>query len=144
MLHDPEEEHDCFSDNTYNSHFYDERGMVEIYHGSYTRTDGTVVSGPSLKAYVAAKDPAADARVLAAMKDASAAMQVLKDTADSGKMAYDQMIGPNNPEGNAIVQRVVDTLVAQAHAIEGAVAGLGLTIKVEGSDSLDNPSAVAK
>ena len=23
MLNDPEEEHDCFSDNTHNSHFYD-------------------------------------------------------------------------------------------------------------------------
>jgi putative iron-regulated protein len=144
MLHDPEEEQDCFSDNTHNEHYQDERGMVEIYNGSYTRTDGTVVAGPSLRAYVAAKDPAADARVLAAMKEASAAMQVLKDSADSGRMAYDQMIGPNNPEGNAIVQHVVDTLVAQAHAIEGAVASLGLTIKLEGSDSLDNPGAVAK
>ena len=26
MLHDPEEEHDCFSDNTYNSHYYDGMG----------------------------------------------------------------------------------------------------------------------
>ena len=23
LLHDPEEEHDCFSDNTHNAHFYD-------------------------------------------------------------------------------------------------------------------------
>jgi putative iron-regulated protein len=69
---------------------------------------------------------------------------VLKETADSGKMAYDQMIGDNNPEGNKIVQNVVDTLVAQAHAYEAAVKSLGLTIKVEGSDSLDNPSAVGQ
>ena len=25
LLHDPEEEHDCFSDNTHNSHYYDVR-----------------------------------------------------------------------------------------------------------------------
>src|SRR5215471_18238210 len=30
MLHDPEEEHDCFSDNTHNSHYYDEVGMMNI------------------------------------------------------------------------------------------------------------------
>ena len=63
----------------------------------------------------------------------------MKDTADSGKMAYDQMIGAGNAEGNKIVQDVVDGLVAQARAIEGVVAALDLTIEVEGSDSLDNP-----
>src|SRR5690606_34963193 len=26
ILHDPEEEHDCFSDNTHNSHYYDQAG----------------------------------------------------------------------------------------------------------------------
>ena len=35
ILHDPEEEHDCFSDNTHNSHYYDEVGMIAIYNGSY-------------------------------------------------------------------------------------------------------------
>ena len=29
ILHDPEEEHDCFSDNTHNSHYYDEVGHDE-------------------------------------------------------------------------------------------------------------------
>jgi putative iron-regulated protein len=71
-------------------------------------------------------------------------MEVLKRTADSGKQAYDQMIGDNNPEGNKIVQNVVDTLVAQAHSFEAAVGSLGLKITVEGSDSLDNPSAVGQ
>ena len=41
MLHDPEEEHDCFSDNTHNSHYYDEVGMAAIWNGNYTRTDGS-------------------------------------------------------------------------------------------------------
>ena len=142
MLHDPEEEHDCFSDNTHNSHFYDETGISNIYNGSYTRVDGSKVEGPSVKAYIAAKDAKVEERVAAALKDASAAMQILKDTGDSGKMAYDQMIGPDNPEGNKIVQNVVDTLVAQAHAVEATVTALGLKVELEGSDSLDNPSAV--
>jgi putative iron-regulated protein len=142
MLHDPEEEHDCFSDNTHNSHYYDQQGMVDIYDGTYTRVDGSKMSGPSLHDLAKAKAADADKRLMAAMKTTTAAMTVLKQTADSGKWAYDQMIGADNPEGNKIVQHVVDSLVAQAHAVEAVVTALHLTIKVEGSDSLDNPAAV--
>jgi putative iron-regulated protein len=144
MLHDPEEEHDCFSDNTHNSHYYDQLGMWEIYNGNYKRIDGSEVKGPSLRALMKGTDIKVAQRVVDAMEKTNGAMTVLKTTADSGKMAYDQMIGDNNPEGNKIVQNVVDTLVGQAHAFEAAVASLGLKITVEGSDSLDNPSAVGQ
>ena len=144
MLHDPEEEHDCFSDNTHNSHYYDEVGMKAIYEGSYTRLDGTKVGGAGLAAYAAAKAPEAATRVASAFDATMAKMQVMKDTADQGKMAYDQMIGANNPEGNKIISDVVEALVAQTRAIEGLVSALGLKIEVEGSDSLDSPSAVAQ
>ncbi|MGO7428810.1 imelysin family protein, partial [Rhizobium ruizarguesonis] len=60
LLHDPEEEHDCFSDNTYNSHLNDAIGIAAAYTGNYTRADGTKLSGPSLHDLVAAKDKALD------------------------------------------------------------------------------------
>ena len=144
MLHDPEEEHDCFSDNTHNSHYYDQHGMVDIYNGSYQKLDGSTVSGASVKDLIAAKDAAVNDRIVAAMKDATGAMTVLKETADSGKMSYDQMLGEGNTEGNQIIENVVSTLVAQARAVEAGVAALGLTISMEGSDSLDNPTAVGQ
>ncbi|MCX5515575.1 peptidase [Kaistia algarum] len=143
LLHDPEEEHDCFSDNTANSHYYDQAGMVSIWQASYKRTDGTVVSGASLRDYVDAKHPEAAKRLDEAMAAATAKMQVLKDTSDGGEK-FDQMIAAGNDKGNKIVEDVVDTLVAQARATEGVVSALGLTIKLEGSDSLDNPAAVAQ
>jgi putative iron-regulated protein len=31
MIHDPEEEHDCFSDNTHASHFFDALGIRNVY-----------------------------------------------------------------------------------------------------------------
>jgi len=142
MLHDPEQEHDCFSDNTHNSHYYDEVGMMNIFYGRYTRLDGTKVGGPAIADYAKAKAPAEAERLSADMDKALAAIKVIKDTADSGRMAYDQMIGPNNPEGNKIVDNAVQALVTQAHSVEAVVAALGLKIKLEGSDSLDNPSAV--
>jgi putative iron-regulated protein len=142
ILHDPEEEHDCFSDNTHNSHFYDQVGMMNVYEGAYTRLDGTRVAGAALVDYVKAKAPAEADRLSADMEAALAALKTIKDTADSGKMAYDQMIGPDNPEGNKMVDTAVQALVAQARSIEAVVAVLGLEITVEGSDSLDNPAAV--
>ncbi|MFK8251597.1 imelysin family protein [Ancylobacter terrae] len=142
ILHDPEEEHDCFSDNTHNSHYYDEAGMTAIYYGKYTRVDGSVVEGPSVAALASAKAPeaakVADEKFAAAL----AAAKAVKDEADAGKQAYDQMIGEGNVEGNKLVQNLVDGLVAQTRAIEGVVAALKLKIKVEGSDSLDDPDKV--
>ena len=55
LLHDPEEEHDCFSDNTHNSHYYDQVGMMAIWNGSYKRTDGSEVAGPSIRELAAAE-----------------------------------------------------------------------------------------
>ncbi len=142
ILHDPEEEHDCFSDNTHNSHYYDQAGMIAIYNGKYTASDGKVTEGPSLAAYATEKAPDEAKALEAALARTEAAMKVMKDRADNGTESYDQMIGEGNAEGNKIVQDVVDSLVAQTRAIEAVVAKLGLKIEVEGSDSLDNPSAV--
>jgi putative iron-regulated protein len=59
--------------------------------------------------------------------------------------AYDQMIGDGNAEGNAVVQAAIDGLVDQTKSIERAIAALNLgKIELEGSESLDNPSAVGK
>ena len=143
MLHDPEEEHDCFSDNTHNSHYDDARGIHNVYHGRYLRIDGSVVEGPSLASLVRAAAPDVDAEMRARLDATAAAMQRLKDTADSGAMAYDQMLGESNPEGNAIVQEAVDALKAQTRVMEQAAVALGVeSLEIEGSDSLDNPGAV--
>jgi putative iron-regulated protein len=142
LLHDPEEEHDCFSDNTHNSHYYDEVGMAAIWNGRYERTDGSVVEGPSIRDYAVAEAPEAAERANQAFQATLAKMEVMKEKADSSEMAYDQMIGAGNEEGNKIVDDAVESLVAQARAVEGVVSALGLSIELEGSDSLDNPAAV--
>ena len=142
ILHDPEEEHDCFSDNTHNSHYYDVEGMWTIYSGTLKRRDGSVLDGPGIQDLAAVTAPDAQKKLDALMQDALAKFKAVKDKGDSGTMAYDQMIGANNPEGNALVQNAIDSLVAQTRGIEALVSAMNLTIKVEGSDSLDNPGAV--
>ena len=142
MIHDPEEEHDCFSDNTHASHFFDALGIRNVYLGTYRRADRSIVTGPSVSDLVRAKSPEVDAEVrtkLDATMDAMNAMYLRALTTES----YDQMIGEGNEAGNAVVQKVVDALLDQTKSIERAVATLDLkAIEFEGSDSLDNPSAV--
>lgn len=141
LLHDPEEEHDCFSDNTHNSHLYDAIGIQNAYLGKYTRTDGLVVEGAALADLVKAKDAALDSEMREKLADTVSKMQVMAKRAEGGE-SYDQMIGEGNVEGNAVVQAAIDALVAQTRTIEKVVAALDVKIAVEGSDSLDNPSAV--
>lgn len=142
LLGDPEEEHDCFSDNTHNSHFYDALGIQNVYLGTYTRVDGTTLSGPALSQLVSAKNADVDSELTAKLNATIAAMQAMVARAEQGE-AYDQMIATGNEEGNAIVQAAIDALVAQTSSIEQAIAALELgAVELEGSDSLDNPNAV--
>ncbi len=142
LLHDPEEEHDCFSDNTHNSHLNDAIGIASAYTGEYTRVDGTRMTGPSLSELVAAKDPALDTEMKAKLEKTLSAMNAMAKRAETVE-AYDQMIGEGNAEGNATVQAAIDGLIDQTKTIERIIASQDLgTVELEGSDSLDNPEAV--
>jgi putative iron-regulated protein len=144
LLHDPEEEHDCFSDNTYNSHLNDAIGIADTYWGKYTRVDGTKIEGPSLSQLVAEKDPAIDKEMTAKLTKTLDAMHTMAKRGETVEK-YDQMIGEGNKEGNAVVQAAIDGLVDQTKTIERVITALDLgAIKLEGSDSLDNPNAVFK
>jgi putative iron-regulated protein len=142
MLNDPEEEHDCFSDNTHNSHFHDGLGIRNVYLGTYTRTDGSVLQGPSLSELVAAAEPAVDTQLTKELDASVAALQAMKDAGDAGR-TFDTLIAPGNADGEAIIMAAVDALVTQTASIDRAVTAFGLSkIEFEGSDSLDSPGAV--
>ena len=142
MLNDPEEEHSCFADNTHNDHYYDGLGVQNIYLGSYTRIDGSVVSGASLSDLVAADNADLDVEMKTKLSTTMQALGAIKHAAEAG-FAYDQMLERGNADGEALVMGGVNGLVDQTRSIERVVAALELdVIEFEGSDSLDNPSAV--
>ena len=144
LLHDPEEEHDCFSDNTHASHYYNVVGIRNVYLGRYERVDGSVVSGPSVSDLVKAKSPQADARLREALDASYTKFAAIVKRAEGGE-AYDQMIGEGNDDGNAVVEAAIGALLAQTKEIERAIAALDLKpIQFEGSDSLDNPARIAQ
>ncbi|MDO6594080.1 imelysin family protein [Neptuniibacter sp. 1_MG-2023] len=143
MLHDPEEEHDCFSDNTHNSHFYDAKGIKNVYLGEYTRVDGSTVSGASLAELIKHQSPAVDQDLRNNLDRTENAAQAMVDEAAKGN-TFDVLIGVDNKTGNQVVQTFVDALVAEAESIENAIAALKLEgIELEGSDSLDNPASIS-
>ncbi len=142
MLHDPEEEHDCFSDNTHWSHYYDAKGIKNVYLGAYTGSDGKEFNGDSLSDLVASVDAGLDRRMKEHLAATEAAAQAMVDSAANGA-PFDVMIAPGNSEGGQLVQNFVDALVAQTRVTEEVIAALNLgEVEIEGSDSLDNPAAV--
>ena len=142
MLNDPEEEHDCFSDNTHNSHYFDGLGVQNVYLGAYVRIDGSLVTGPSLADLVAEKDAALDVEMKTKLAATMMALGRIKTAAEAG-FKYDQMLERGNKAGDALVMGGVNGLVDQTRSIERVVSALGLDqIVFEGSDSLDDPEAV--
>ncbi|NYT22617.1 peptidase [Alcaligenaceae bacterium] len=142
MLHDPEEEHDCFSDNTHNSHYYNQVGIMNVYYGRYLRTDGKRLEGPSLSDLVKARDVGLDEEMRRTLRITYDAMTAMKQRAETIE-TYDQMIAQGNTEGNAVVQAAIDALIVQTRSIERVIAALDLgAVELEGSDSLDAPEAV--
>ncbi|MBY6116478.1 peptidase [Mameliella alba] len=142
MLNDPEEEHDCFSDNTHNSHYYDGLGIQNVYLGEYVRIDGALVSGPSLSDLVAETDAALDAEMKGKLAHTMMALGRIKSAAEAG-FAYDMMLERGSAAGEALVMGGVNGLIDQTRSIERVVAVLGANgIVIEGSDSLDDPDAV--
>ena len=142
MLNDPEEEHDCFSDNTHNSHYYDGLGVQNVYLGQYIRIDGSVVSGASVSGLVAAVDANLDTEMKTKLSATMMALGQIKTAAEAG-FSYDMMLERGNAAGEALIMGGVNGLIDQTKTIERVVAALSVDgIEFEGSDSLDNPSAV--
>ncbi|TBU80822.1 peptidase [Pseudomonas daroniae] len=121
-----EDEHDCFSDNTHNSHFYNGKGIRNVYLGEYKKADGSPLSGPSLSELVAKADAATDSTLKADLEATEAKLQALVDSANNGQH-FDQLIAADNAEGQQLVRDAIAALVKQTGAIEQAAAKLGIS-----------------
>ncbi|GAA3545226.1 imelysin family protein [Zobellella aerophila] len=122
-----EDEHDCFSDNTHNSHYYNEKGIVNLMFGEYLRIDGSTLQGPSLLQLVGQQDAASAAKIATQFKLSEQAVHALVDSAEQRGVAFDQLIAADNPTGNQLVQGTIDSLVQQTRAIELAANTVGIT-----------------
>ena len=123
-----EDEHDCFSDNTHNSHYYNGQGVQNVYTGTYRRVDNSVVTGPSLADLVEQTNPQLNAELNKQLNESMQALGFIKAKAESSQapMAFDMMIAPGNGEGAKIVNNAIMALVVQTGSIEQAARELGI------------------
>lgn len=123
-----EDEHDCFSDNTHNSHYYNGQGIQNVYTGTYRRVDGSLLTGPSLSDLVEQANPELDARLNAQLDASMKALGVMKSKAESSQspMPFDMMIAPGNAAGSNVINSAILALVEQTGSIEQAARELGI------------------
>lgn len=123
-----EDEHDCFSDNTHNSHFYNAKGIQNIYLGTYTTTGGEEVSGPSLSDLMQTRNAELDQELRNDLEQTMSALETMKQAAEATEepMSFDMMIAPGNEKGAEIVNNAIAALVEQTGSIEQVAAELGL------------------
>ena len=133
-LHDPEEEHDCFSDNTHESHYWDAVGLRNVYLARYQRVDGSVIEGPSLSELVRAADPELDQMLHDGIDRAIRRVDAIRNAAAGGK-AYDQLLDPDDPEGGALIGEAIQALIAFSEQLTevGPILGVGeFQFEIEG------------
>jgi putative iron-regulated protein len=130
-----EDEHDCFSDNTHWSHYYDGLGIENVYLGRYRRMDGSLLSGPSLSDLVRKAQPDVDSKTRAALSKTMTALKVLADSAEAktDTMKFDMMIAQGNNRGEEILGNILKALAAQTNAIESAAKSLAINPSATGN-----------
>jgi len=122
-----EDEHDCFSDNTHNSHYYNEQGIYNVYTGLYKRQDGSLLSGPSINDLVAQKDKQAAKEIQKQFDVTRSQVGELVTSAEKDGKFFDQLIASGNVQGNALVNETIVSLVAQTAQIERAAKIVGIS-----------------
>jgi putative iron-regulated protein len=74
---DQEDEHSCFSDNTHRDIILNSQGIENLYLGTYTDVNSTVVSGYSLSDLVAEVDAANNTIMITKLADAKAKIDLM-------------------------------------------------------------------
>jgi len=114
---DQEDEHSCFSDNTHRDIVTNALGIANVWRGSYTRTDGSTVSGTSLADLVRAEDEALADRIDANVRAALSAV-------DAIPAPFDQAI----INDQQTVLAAVDALQTLGDSFVEGAAALGIAI----------------
>ena len=120
---DQEDEHSCFSDNTHRDMIQDVQGVLNVWEGSYVRTDGTTVEGTGVRDVVAEVDAELADRLDARIRESLSLAQALQTP-------YDQEIAPGNADGNARVQALVTSLRDQEEILFEVFEAFGLTVEI--------------
>jgi len=121
---DQEDEHSCFSDNTHRDIILNAQGIKNVYTGSYTRTDGTLILGTSIKDLIEVINStiASDLTTLSNSTIANtSAITVPFDYA-----LTQEVVGGNGP-----IMTAINSLQDQGDKISEMATAFGLTITTD-------------
>ncbi|WP_299254255.1 imelysin family protein [uncultured Cytophaga sp.] len=116
-----ENEQSCFSDQTHNDIILGQKGIRNVYIGTYVRIDGSVVEGASLSDLVKATDKNLNDLVLSKIYDADIAVNAIHPP-------FDNEIVSTNAAGRIRVQNAINALHDEAAEYKAAGAKLGMII----------------
>lgn len=117
---DQEDEHSCFSDNTHRDIVTNTLGIRNVLLGEYQRIDGSVVSGPSIRDLVAAKNPKLAEKLSSDFSASVAATQAIEAPFDQ------EIIGKKDAPGRKRVQAAIAALKKQTQTLVEAARTLGI------------------
>ncbi|MBK6742839.1 MAG: iron-regulated protein [Hydrogenophilales bacterium] len=118
---DQEDEHSCFSDNTHRDAVLNATGIENVWLGRYKRADGSIMTGPSPRDLVAARNAGIAERTsaqIAASVAAASAIQVPFDR---------EIVGAKDAPGRQRIQKTVNSLVQQSKDLVAAANAVGIT-----------------
>lgn len=118
---DQEDEHSCFSDNTKQDIYLNFLGIKNLYYGSYTRIDGTVVSGISFYDVMKKADKKLNETLEEYFTAAEASIESIEEP-------FDYALTLETPGGDGPINNTVTDLRAMGDKIAEAGTELDLTI----------------
>lgn len=121
-----EDEHDCFSDNTHNSHYYNAKGVANVYFGQFQRASGETFSGPSLHELVQGLDAQQALANQTAFANTEQQLTAMVTSAEQDGVYFDMLIAPDNQQGHELVNGAISALVESTKAIEQTANVLGV------------------
>jgi putative iron-regulated protein len=116
---DQEDEHSCFSDNTHRDTALNAQGIYNVYFGTYTRADGSTISGAGVRDLLAAAESGLEAELTPVFESTLSAVQAIP-------APFDRAIVEAG--SRPIVLNAVNALQDQGDKIAEAASALGLTI----------------
>lgn len=114
---DQEDEHSCFSDNTHRDIILNAQGIQNVYTGTYTKVDGSVLSGKSLSDLVKATNESLNTATLNLIDES------VKNS-ESMSVPFDDAISTDGTN----VLKTVTSLQSAGDKIAEAAKSLNITI----------------
>jgi len=136
ILNDPEEEQDCFSDNTHNSHYYNLKGIRNIFYGKYQRIDGSIVSGLSIADSLNKADGSVFVTVEKGFNSSLEKATALVNSAVNNEVYFDQLIAKSNADGEKLLNDFIESLLELTESFNRMASALDINgVTFEGSDA---------